>query len=146
VTSPWFRFRRTCSLSLETKTARFDASKFHDRHEAVIVVMINEKKAGLPVSTQRELPRIVAGTDLMAPLRQSIEKAKEAGWKPTTALKPAPATKPVELAKAATAAPKAKKAAKRNPHQREVPIAGGGPPKEATEKQPQKSGVRKKVG
>ena len=40
--------------------------------------MIAEKKAGLPVSKQRELPRIVAGTDLMSALRQSIEKAKEA--------------------------------------------------------------------
>ena len=35
--------------------------------------MLNEKKAGLPVSVQRHIPRIVAGTDLMAALRQSIE-------------------------------------------------------------------------
>ena len=58
------------------KAAKFDASKFHDRYEAAIVAMINEKKAGLPVSKQRELPRVVAGTDLMAALRQSIERAK----------------------------------------------------------------------
>jgi hypothetical protein len=97
--------------------------------------MLNEKKAGLPVTKQRELPRIVAGTDLMAGLRQSIEKAKEAAPKPTLASKPA-------------VAPKAKKAVKRNPDQREIPlpIAGGGPAKEAAEKQPAKASVRKKAG
>ena len=68
---------------LETKAAKFDASNFHDRYEEAIVAMLNEKKAGMPVSKQRELPRIVAGTDLMAALRQSIERAKEAQPKPT---------------------------------------------------------------
>jgi DNA end-binding protein Ku len=114
---------------LETKAAKFDASKFHDRYEAAIVAMINEKKAGLPVSKQRELPRIVAGTDLMSALRQSIERAKEAE------------------PKAAAVAPKGKKPAKRNADQREMllPIAGSGS-KEAAEKQPQKTGARKKAG
>ncbi len=58
---------------LDSKAADFDASEFHDRYEAAIVAMLNEKKAGLPVSVQRQIPRIVAGTDLMAALRQSIE-------------------------------------------------------------------------
>ena len=58
---------------LDSKAATFDTSKFHDRYEAAIVAMLNEKKAGLPVSVQRQAPRIVAGTDLMAALRQSIE-------------------------------------------------------------------------
>src|ERR1700722_5194490 len=62
---------------LESKAAKFDSSKFHDRYEAAIVTMINEKKAGLPVSKQRELPRVVAGTDLMGALRQRVERAKE---------------------------------------------------------------------
>ena len=133
---------------LETKAATFDASKFHDRYEEAVVAMINEKKAGLPVPKQRELPRIVAGTDLMAALRQSIEKAKEAAPRPAAALKPAPAAKPVEPAAAAAAGPKGKKAVKRNPDQREMllPIAGGGPGKEAAEKQAPKSGARKKAG
>jgi DNA end-binding protein Ku len=112
--------------------ARFLAfsSKFHDRYEAAIVAMINEKKAGLPVSKQRELPKVVAGTDLMAALRQSIERAKETAPK-----------------QAAAVAPKGKKAAKRNAGQREMllPIAGGAP-KEAAQKQPQKTGARKKAG
>ena len=54
--------------------------------------MLNEKRAGMPVPKQRPMPRIVAGTDLMAALRQSIEKAKEET--PKTAAKqaaPAPA-------------------------------------------------------
>jgi len=58
---------------LDSKAADFDASKFHDRYEAAVVAIVNEKKAGLPVSVQRQIPRIVAGTDLMAALRQSIE-------------------------------------------------------------------------
>ena len=73
---------------LETKAAKFDASQFHDRYEEAIVAMLNEKKAGMPVTKQRELPRIVAGTDLMAALRQSIERAKEAQPKPAAAADP----------------------------------------------------------
>jgi DNA end-binding protein Ku len=78
---------------LDSKAAKFDASEFHDRYEEAIVAMLNEKKAGLLVTKQRELPRIVAGTDLMAALRQSIEKAKDAAPKPTLASKPAVAPK-----------------------------------------------------
>jgi hypothetical protein len=98
----------------------------------------------MPVSKQRELPRIVAGTDLMAALRQSIERAKEAQPKPAVASKPAP---PVTAAKPA-AASKGKKAANRNLDQREMllPIAGGAPAKAAAEKQPAKSGATKKAG
>ena len=33
----------------------------------------------MPVTKKRELPRIVAGTDLMGAVRQSIENAKIAG-------------------------------------------------------------------
>jgi DNA end-binding protein Ku len=126
---------------LETKAAKFDPSNFHDRYEAAIVAMLNEKKAGMPVSKQRQMPRIVAGTDLMAALRQSIEKAKEAA--PKQAIKPASTTKPVELATTGAVSPKGKKAVKRNPDQREMlmPLAGGGPTKEAAEKQPQRPGV-----
>lgn len=137
---------------LETKTAKFDAAEFHDRYEEAIVAMLNEKKAGMPVSKKRELPRIVAGTDLMAALRQSIEKAKEAQPKSTAAMRPAPPEQPVQAAKPAATA-KGKKAVKLNPDQREMllPIAGGAPAKaqakQPAEKQPAKSGAaRKKAG
>ena len=62
---------------LESKAATFDPTLFHDRYEEAIVAMLNEKRAGMPIPKQRPMPRIVAGTDLMAALKQSIEKAKE---------------------------------------------------------------------
>src|SRR5580700_2829631 len=108
---------------LESKAATFDPTLFHDRYEEAVVTMLNDKKAGMPVSTERPMPRIVAGTDLMAALRQSIEKAKEDG--PKTAVKQ---TWPGAAAAAKPAvAPKGKLAAKGNPNQREIlmPITGG---------------------
>jgi DNA end-binding protein Ku len=115
--------------------------------------MLNEKKAGMPIPKQRPMPRIVAGTDLMAALRQSIDKAKEDA--PKTAARPA-APAPTATAKPAPA-PKGKRAAKASSGQREMllPIAGGAPAKEAgsapakeaPEKQTaQKPGPRKKAG
>ena len=136
---------------IESKAAKFDVSKFHDRYEEAIIAMLNEKKAGLPAPKQRPMPRIVAGTDLMAALRQSIEKAKEDA--PKAAAKQAPAA---TVSPKPAAAAKGKRAAKGGPDQREMllPIAGGAlakearaPAKEAPEKQPtQKSGARKKAG
>jgi len=136
---------------LESKAASFDPSQFHDRYEEAIVTMLNEKKAGMPVAKERPKPRIVAGTDLMAALRQSIETAKEA--QPKAAAKPAP---PAAAAPAAKPTPiaKGKRAAKGSSDQREMllPIAGGAPPKkagaakEAPEKPAQKSAARKKAG
>jgi DNA end-binding protein Ku len=117
---------------LESKAATFDPTLFHDRYEEAVVTMLNDKRAGMPVSTERPIPRIVAGTDLMAALRQSIEAAaKQAPAKPA-------------------AASKGKPTAKRNPNQREIllPIAGGALAKEAPEKQKQaqKPDARKKAG
>ena len=136
---------------LESKAATFDPTLFHDRYEEAVVTMLNEKRAGMPIPKQRPIPRIVAGTDLMAALKQSIEKAKDEA--PKTAAKqasPAAASaKPVALAKG-------KRTAKGSPDQREMllPIAGGAPAKEAgvaakeaPEKQTaQKPGARKKAG
>jgi DNA end-binding protein Ku len=125
---------------LETKAADFDASEFHDRYEEAIVAMLNEKKAGMPVPKQRPLPRIVAGTDLMTVLRQSLSEAVKAD-----------APKAVETKTTATKSeppPKSKKTAKRNLDQREMllPIIGKGAAKEAAEKQPAKPSARKKAG
>jgi hypothetical protein len=97
------------------------------------------------------MPRIVAGTDLMAALKQSIEKAKEET--PKTAAKQAAAAAPAAAKPAAAA--KGKRTAKGSSDQREMllPISGGAskeagaPAKEAPEKQAaQKPGVRKKAG
>jgi DNA end-binding protein Ku len=139
---------------LDSKAAPFDPSKFHDRYEEAIVTMLNEKKAGMPISKQRPMPRIVAGTDLMAALRQSIDKAKEEA--PKTAAKQAPAAPTATAAAKPGTAAKSKRTAKGSPAQREMllPIAGGAPTKEASapakeasEKQAtQKPGPRKKAG
>jgi DNA end-binding protein Ku len=121
---------------LESKAATFDPTLFHDRYEEAVVTMLNDKRAGMPVSTKRPIPRLVAGTDLMAALRQSIDaEVKQTIPKPAVAAK-------------AAAAPKGKAAAKGNPAQREIllPIAGGAAAKESPEKQAQKPGVRKKAG
>jgi DNA end-binding protein Ku len=119
---------------LESKAATFDPTLFHDRYEEAVVTMLNDKKAGMPVSKERPMPRLVAGTDLMAALRQSIAEAVKQP-PPAVAAKPA-------------VAPKGKRAARGNPAQREIllPIPGGAPTKEAPEKQEQKPGARKKAG
>jgi len=138
---------------LESKAATFDPTLFHDRYEEAVVAMLNEKRAGMPIPKQRPMPRIVAGTDLMAALRQSIEKAKEETPK-TAARQAAPAATPAAAAKP-VAAPKGKRTAKGNSDQREMllPIAGGAPAKEAgapakeaSEKRAQKPGARQKAG
>jgi DNA end-binding protein Ku len=128
---------------LASKAATFDPTLFHDRYEEAVVTMLNDKRAGMPITTERPMPRIVAGTDLMAALRQSIEKAKEEA--PKTAVTSAP---PGAAPAKPAVAPKGKLAAKRNPRQREIllPIPGGAPAKEAPEKQAQKPGARKKAG
>ena len=138
---------------LESKAATFDPTLFHDRYEEAVVAMLNEKRAGMPIPKQRPMPRIVAGTDLMAALRQSIDKAKEET--PKAATKHAP-TAPAAVAAKSAAAAKGKRTAKGSSDQREMllPIAGGAPAKEAgtaakeaPEKQTaQKPGARKKAG
>ena len=64
---------------LESKAAKFDPSKFHDRYEEAIVTMLNEKKAGMPIAKQRPMPRIVAGTDLMAALKPEHRQSERGG-------------------------------------------------------------------
>jgi DNA end-binding protein Ku len=138
---------------LESKAATFDPTLFHDRYEEAVVAMLNEKRAGMPIPKQRPMPRIVAGTDLMAALRQSIDKAKEET--PKAATKQAPAA-PAAAAAKPVAAAKGKRTAKGSSDQREMllPIAGGatakeagGAAKQAPETQTaQKPGSRKKAG
>jgi DNA end-binding protein Ku len=137
---------------LESKAATFDPTLFHDRYEEAVVAMLNEKRAGMPIPKERPMPRIVAGTDLMAALKQSIETAKAQAPKAAQPARPAPAAAATKPA----AAPKGRRTAKGSSDQREMllPIAGGAPAKEAgapakeaLEKQTaQKPGARKKAG
>ena len=142
--------RRTCWLSPSifsiAKRRRSTPRNSTIAMKKAVVTMLNEKKAGMPVAKQRPMPRIVAGTDLMAALRQSIDKAKEEA--PKTAAKQAPPAAAAAAAAKSTPAPKGKRAAKGASDQREMllPIAGGAPAKEAVEKQAtQKPGARKGV-
>jgi DNA end-binding protein Ku len=130
---------------LETKKGDFDAAQFHDRYEQAIIEMINEKKAGMPVSKQKLVPKIVGGTDLIAALRQSL--AASDGAKAANANRPAKQKPTVSAPAAPASAQKGKKAAKRNPDQREMllPIAGAAPAKESVKK-PAKTGAQKRAG
>jgi DNA end-binding protein Ku len=114
---------------LESKAATFDPTLFHDRYEEAVVAMLNEKRAGMPIPKQRPMPRIVAGTDLMAALRQSIDKAKEEAPKAAKQAAPSVST----AAEKPTAVAKGKRTVKGNSDQREMllPIAGGAPAKDA---------------
>ena len=115
--------------------------------------MLNEKRAGMPIPKQRPMPRIVAGTDLMAALKQSIEKrrTKRQRWPPNKRRR-----RPQPPQQSPPRLPKASAPAKGSSDQREMllPIAGGAPAKEAggvakeaPEKQAaQKPGARKKAG
>jgi hypothetical protein len=99
-------------------------------HAFRVLGVLNDKKVGMPTSTERPMPRIVDGMDLMAALRQSIEAEVK------------------QRLRNQAATPKGKAAAKRNPAQREIllPIAGGAPDKGAPTKQEQKPAARKKAG
>src|SRR5271166_3715942 len=63
---------------LDSKAADFDASKFHDRYEAAVVAIINEKKAGLPVSVQRQMLLPIAGT---GPAKEAVEQPAKSSTK-----------------------------------------------------------------
>ena len=96
------------------KAGRFEPEKFEDQYETALVDLINQKRAGKPI-TAKERPRGENVVDLMDALRKSIGGG---------ATKPEPAKKPV------------KKPKKSAPGQKEMlmPIAGKKPAKEAVVK------------
>ncbi|MCA1411737.1 Ku protein [Bradyrhizobium sp. NBAIM20] len=104
------------------KAGRFDPEKFEDHYETALIDLINQKRAGTPI-TPKSKPAATNVVDLMEALRRSV--GKEAA--PTTAGKPA------------------KKARKASAGQKEMlmPIAGEKTAKEAAAKKPA-SGARRK--
>jgi DNA end-binding protein Ku len=75
---------------LETKAADFDPGNFEDRYENAVVEMIQRKRAGMPVSTERlaaPAPNVVS---LMDALKRSlsVEEAKPATQAATKAKRP----------------------------------------------------------
>ena len=106
------------------KAGHFEPDKFEDQYETALLDLINQKRAGKPI-TAKERPRGENVVDLMDALRKSIGGG----------------------AAAATEAPKkpAKKARKAAAGQKEMlmPIAGKKPAKEAAAKKPAARSSRK---
>src|SRR4051812_30464699 len=106
---------------VEQKSGHFEPDKFEDQYETALVDLINQKRAGKPI-TPKERPRGENVVDLMDALRKSI-------------------------AGAATDAPKksAKKPRKAGAGQKEMlmPISGKKPAKEAAVKKPASKPQRK---
>ncbi|MGJ4941432.1 Ku protein [Bradyrhizobium sp. HKCCYLS1011] len=98
------------------KAGRFDPDKFEDQYETALIDLINQKRAGKPI-TPKERPAASNVVDLMEALRRSVGGAT-----------------------AETKTPKktAKKPRKAAAGQKEMlmPIAGKKPAKEAAEKKP----------
>jgi DNA end-binding protein Ku len=109
---------------VEQKAGRFEPNKFEDQYETALVDLINQKRAGKPI-TPKERPRGDNVVDLMEALRRSVGGAAAA----------APAT-PKKAVK------KSKKIA---PGQKEMlmPIAGKKPAKDTAAKKPSAKPQRK---
>jgi DNA end-binding protein Ku len=58
------------------KSARFEPDKFEDQYETALISLINEKRAGNPI-TPKERPRGENVVDLMEALRRSVGGAAE---------------------------------------------------------------------
>ena len=105
------------------KSGRFEPDKFEDHYETALIDLINQKRAGKPI-TPKERPRGENVVDLMEALRRSVGGAA-----------------------AETKAPKkpAKKPRKAAGGQKEMlmPIAGKKPAKETAAKKPAAKSQRK---
>ena len=101
------------------KTGRFEPDKFEDQYETALVDLINQKRAGKPI-TAKPRPSGENVVDLMEALRRSV-----GGRTPETTASKKPA----------------KKSKKTTPGQKEMlmPIAGKKPAKEAAKKPAAKS-------
>jgi DNA end-binding protein Ku len=108
---------------VEQKAGRFEPDKFEDQYETALVDLINQKRAGKPI-TPKERPRGDNVVDLMEALRRSVGGAAVAPATPKKA---------------------AKKSKKTAPGQKEMlmPIAGKKPAKEAAAKKPSAKPQRK---
>jgi DNA end-binding protein Ku len=108
---------------VEQKSGNFEPDKFEDQYETALVDLINQKRAGKPI-TAKERPRGENVVDLMDALRKSVGGA-------TTTQAP--------LKRAA------KKSKKTAPGQKEMlmPIAGKKPAKETAAKKPSAKPHRK---
>jgi DNA end-binding protein Ku len=103
------------------KAGRFEPDKFEDQYETALVDLINQKRAGKPI-TAKERPRGENVVDLMDALRKSV------GGAATKAEK-----KPIKKSKKASVGQK----------EMLMPITGKKPAKEAATKKPAARSQRK---
>src|ERR1700736_1740156 len=105
------------------KAGRFEPNKFEDQYETALVDLINQKRAGKPI-TPKDRPRGENVVDLMEALRRSVGGAP---------------------AESKTAGKPAKKSKKASAGQKEMlmPIAGKKPAKETAAKKPAARSQRK---
>jgi DNA end-binding protein Ku len=107
---------------VEKKSGRFEPEKFEDQYETALIDLINQKRAGKPI-TPKERPAAGNVVDLMEALRRSV--GGEAA--------PAKTTKPVKKPRKAAAGQK----------EMLMPIEGKKPAKEAAAKKPAARSQRK---
>jgi DNA end-binding protein Ku len=108
---------------VEQKAGRFEPGKFEDQYETALVDLINQKRAGKPI-TPKERPRGENVVDLMDALRKSVGGAAGA---------PPASKKPAKKSKKASAGQK----------EMLMPIAGKKPAKETAAKKPAARSQRK---
>jgi DNA end-binding protein Ku len=101
---------------VEQKSGSFEPDKFEDQYETALVDLINQKRAGKPI-TPKERPRGENVVDLMEALRRSV------GGK--AAAESEPAKKPAKKPRKAAAGQK----------EMLMPIAGKKPAKESAAKE-----------
>jgi DNA end-binding protein Ku len=109
---------------VEQKSGNFEPDKFEDQYETALVDLINQKRAGKPI-TPKERPRGENVVDLMEALRKSVGGA-------TAAAQPA-SKKPAKKSKKAASGQK----------EMLMPIAGKKPAKETAAKKPSAKPQRK---
>jgi DNA end-binding protein Ku len=108
---------------VDQKSGSFEPDKFEDLYETALVDLINQKRAGKPI-TPKERPRGENVVDLMEALRKSVGGAAAAS----------PASKkPAKKSKRASAGQK----------EMLMPIAGKKPAKEVAAKKPSAKAHRK---
>jgi DNA end-binding protein Ku len=108
---------------VEQKSGNFEPDKFEDQYETALVDLINQKRAGKPI-TPKERPRGDNVVDLMEALRKSVGGA---------AATSKAAEKPAKKSKKASAGQK----------EMLMPITGKKPAKEAAAKKPTARSHRK---
>jgi DNA end-binding protein Ku len=89
---------------IDKKTAKFDASEYHDRYIDALKDLIERKRKGKTIETEEEAPAPSRGSnvvDLMAALKRSLEKPSAAN---DAAVKTKPAKAPAKRSAAKKAA------------------------------------------